>query len=308
MKIKLLIIFIFFSYFNLLSFTYSKENRILFKVNNEIITSIDILEEVKYLSIINEDFYKTEKNQAIEIAKNSLIREKVKRIELLNYFEVIDIDEKFLEDIIINYFKRLEINSLNEFEIYFEQKNVDTSLIKEKIAIEILWNQLIYRKFFKNVKIDENQIKNNLSNKKKQKEILLSEIVFTLDKNEKLEDKLSIIEKSIKEKNFSQAALIHSISDSSREGGKLDWIKEAVLNDRIKNELNKIEKGMFTKPILVPGGFLLLHIDDEKITEIPIDKENVIKKIIEQQTNEQLNRYSNIYFKKVKKNIQINEL
>jgi len=308
MKIKLLIIFIFCSYFNLLNFSYSKENRILFKVNNEIITSVDILEEVKYLSIINEDFYKTEKNQAIEIAKNSLIREKVKRIELLNYFEVIDIDEKFLEEIIINYFKKLEINSLNEFELYFKQKNIDTSLIKEKIAIEILWNQLIYRKFFKNVKIDENQIKNNLSNNKKQKEILLSEIVFTLDKNEKLEDKINIIKKSIKEKNFSQAALIHSISDSSREGGKLDWIKEAVLNDKIKNELNKIEKGMFTEPILIPGGFLILHIDDEKITEIPINKENVVKKIIKQQTNEQLNRYSNIYFKKVKKNIQINEL
>ncbi len=308
MKIKLLIIFIFYSYFNLLNFSYSEENRILFKVNNEIITSIDILEEVKYLSIINEDFKQTAKNQAIEIAKNSLIREKVKRIELLNYFEVISIDEKFLEEIIVNYFKRLKINSLYEFKLYFDQKNIDTSLIKEKIAIEILWNQLIYRKFFKNVKIDENRIKNNLNNKKKQKEILLSEIVFNLNKNEKLEDKLSSIKKSIKEKNFSHAALIHSISDSSREGGKLDWIKETVLNDKIKNELNKIEKGMFTNPIIIPGGFLLLHIDDIKITEIPINKENEIKKIIKQQTNEQLNRYSNIYFKKVKKNIQINEL
>ena len=308
MKIKLLIIFVFCSYFSLINFSHSKENKILFKVNNEIITSIDILEEVKYLSIINEDFNKTEKNQAIEIAKNSLIREKVKRIELLNYFEIIAIDEKFLEEIIINYFKRLNINSLNEFKIYFDQKNIDTSLIEEKIAIEILWNQLIYRKFFKNVKIDENRIKNNLNNNKKQKEILLSEIIFTLNKNEKLEDKLNTIKKSIKEKNFSHAALIHSISDSSKEGGKLDWIKEAVLNDKIKNELNKIEKGMFTNPIIIPGGFLLLYIEDIKITEIPINKEIEIQKIIKQQTNEQLNRYSNIYFKKVKKNIQINEL
>ena len=307
MKIKLIIIFIFCSYFNLLNFSYSKENKILFKVNNEIITSIDILDELKYLSIINNDFNKTEKKQALEIAKNSLIREKVKRIELLNYYEVISIDEKFLEEIIINYFKRLEINSLNEFELYFDQKNIDTSLIKEKIAIEILWNQLIYRKFFKNVKINENQIKKKLNKNKKQKEILLSEIVFSLEKNEKLEDKLNIIKKTIIEKNFSQAALIHSISDSSKDGGKLDWIKEAVLNDKIKDELNKITKGMFTNPILIPGGFLLLYIEDEKVTEIPINKDNEIKKIMKQQTNEQLNRYSNIYFKKVKKNIQIDE-
>ena len=124
MKVKLLIIFIFFTYFNSLNFSFSKENRILFKVNNEIITSIDILEEVKYLSIINEDFNQTEKNQAIEIAKNSLIREKVKRIELLKYYEVLAIDEKFLEEIIINYFKQLKINSLNEFKIYFDQKKI----------------------------------------------------------------------------------------------------------------------------------------------------------------------------------------
>ncbi len=308
MKIKLLNVFLFFLIFNLLSVSFSKENKILFKVNNEIITSVDILEELKYLNIINSDFNTTEKNEAIEIAKNSLIREKIKRIELLKHYEVLRIEEKFIEEIIKNYFARLNINSLDQFEIYFSQKNMDTSLIKEKITIEILWNQLIYRKFFESVKINEDQIKSNLSNKEKQKEYLLSEILFALEKNEKLEDKLNSIKKTIKEKSFSQAALIHSISDSSREGGKLDWIKEAVLNKKIKEELNIIENGMFTNPILVPGGFLLLYINEVKITEIPINKDIEIRKIIKQQTNDQLNRYSNIYFKKVKKNIQINEL
>ena len=304
MKVKLLIIFIFLNLFNM---SYGKENRILFKINNEIITSVDILQEVKYLSIINKDFNKTEKNQAIEIAKNSLIREKVKRIELLKYHKQISIEEKFMETIIVNYFSRLNITSLDQFELYFNQKNIDPTLIKEKIAIEILWNRLIYRKFFESVKIDENQIKVNLSKKENQKEFQLSEIVFAVDKNEKLEDKLNKIKKTIKEKNFSQAALIHSISDSSKEGGKLDWIKETVLNEKIKKELNSIEKGMFTNPILVPGGFLLLYIEDTKISKVPINKDNEIKKIINQQTNEQLNRYSNIYFKKIKKNILINE-
>ena len=288
--------------------SYGKENRILFKINNEIITSVDILQEVKYLSIINKDFNKTEKNQAIEIAKNSLIREKIKRIELLKYHKVISIEEKIMEKIIVDYFSRLNITSLDQFELYFNQKNIDTTLVREKIAIEILWNQLIYRKFFESVKIDENKIKVNLNKKENQKEFLLSEIIFAVEKNEKLEDKLNKIKKTINEKNFSQAALIHSISDSSKDGGKLDWIKETVLNEKIKKELNSIEKGMFTNPILVPGGFLLLYIEDTKISKVPINKDNEIKKIINQQTNEQLNRYSNIYFKKIKKNILINEL
>ena len=138
---------------------------------------------------------------------------------------------------------------------------------------------------------------------------IFSEIFFKALKKEKFKNPIILIssKKIINEKNFSQAALIYSISDTSKEGGKLDWIKETVLSEKIKKELNNIETGMFTNPILVPGGFLLLHIEETRISKVPINKDNEIKKIINQQTNEQLNRYSNIYFKKIKKNILINE-
>lgn len=307
MKIKISIIFIIFSFFTFTGIVNSKENKILLKINNEIITSVDILQEIKYLSIINTEFSQTEKNQAIEIAKNSLIKEKIKRFELLKYFNEIAIDEKFLDDIIMSYFVKLNLKTFEEFEIYFKEKKIDTHQIKEKIAIEIMWNQLIYRKFFKNVKINENEIKKNLNNKK-QKEYLLSEIVFNVNSNEKLEDKYKLIQKTINDKNFSQAALIHSISDTSRNGGKIDWIKESVLNKKIRSEIEEIDIGKFSKPIIVPGGFLILKIEDIKLTKASLDIDKEIKKIIKQQTNEQLNRYSNIYFLKVKKNIQINEL
>ena len=307
MKIKISIIFIIFSFFTFTGIVNSKENKILLKINNEIITSVDILQEIKYLSIINTEFSQTEKNQAIEIAKNSLIKEKIKRFELLKYFNEIAIDEKFLDDIIMSYFFKLNLKTFEEFEVYFKEKKIDTNQIKEKIAIEIMWNQLIYRKFFKNVKINENEIKKNLNNKK-QKEYLLSEIVFNVNSNEKLEDKYKLIQKTINDKNFSQAALIHSISDTSRNGGKIDWIKESVLNKKIRSEIKEIDIGKFSEPIIVPGGFLILKIEDMRLTKASLNIEKEIKKIIKQQTNEQLNRYSNIYFLKVKKNIQINEL
>ena len=137
---------------------------------------------------------------------------------------------------------------------------------------------------------------------------MLSEIVFNVNNNENLKDKYKLIQKTISDKNFSQAALIHSISDTSRNGGKIDWIKESVLNKKIRNEIKEIGIGEFSKPILVPGGFLILKIDDIKLTKASLDINKEVKKIIKQQTNEQLNRYSNIYFLKVKKNIQINEL
>ena len=307
MKIKISIIFIIFCFLTFTSNVNSKENKILLKINNEIITSVDILQEIKYLSIINTEFSETEKNLAIEIAKNSLIKEKIKRLELLKYFNEIAINEKFLDDIIMSYFTKLNLNTFQEFEVYFKKRKIDTHQIKEKIAIEIMWNQLIYRKFFRNVKINENEIKKDLNNKK-QKEYLLSEIVFNVNNNENLKDKYKLIQKTISDKNFSQAALIHSISDTSRNGGKIDWIKESVLNKKIRNEIKEIGIGEFSKPILVPGGFLILKIDDIKLTKASLDINKEVKKIIKQQTNEQLNRYSNIYFLKVKKNIQINEL
>lgn len=65
---------------------------------------------------------------------------------------------------------------------------------------------------------------------------------------------------------------------------------------------------MITKPIVVPGGFLILKIKDINEVEKKINIDNEIKFIIDKKTNEQLNRFSIIYFNKVKKNILINDI
>ena len=71
---------IFFFYLLLFSNASSKENKILFKLNNEIITSVDILNEIKYLSILNQNFSTIEKRKQFEIAKYSLLKQKIKYI------------------------------------------------------------------------------------------------------------------------------------------------------------------------------------------------------------------------------------
>ena len=192
--------------------------------------------------------------------------------------------------------------------INFFNKSIDPNLVKKKVTIEILWNQMIYRKFNKNVKIDEELIKNELMKNNTQKEFLLSEILFNLNDNEKINEKYNTIKNDIFEKSFSQAALSHSISNTSNKGGKLGWIKESVLSSKIKNELNEIQVGSFTKPILIPGGFLILKIESIRDTNKDINLESEIKIIVNKKTNEQLNQFSNIYFQKIKKNITINEL
>ena len=212
------------------------------------------------------------------------------------------INDELLNNFILNYYRQLGINSIMEFDNFFKNKGIEPNIIKNKITIEILWNQMIYKKFRKNIKIDKNVIAQELLKNNKQKEYLLSEILFNLNNNENLDEKLNTIKKDIIEKNFSQAALSYSISETSNKGGKLGWVKESVLNIKIKNILNNTKIGDFTNPIVIPGGFLILKIEKE----INLDEE--IKQIVDQKINKKLDQSSNIYFNKIKKNIVINEL
>ena len=286
----------------------SIENKILFKVNNEIVTSQDILEELLYLQIINKEFNKIEKGKAFEISKNSLIREKIKEIEIKRVVKEIKIKDKVLNNLILKYFKEFGISCISEFEKFFLNKNIDPSLIKKKISLELLWNQLIFNRYNQNVKIDKQLIKKKISNNKKQVEFLISEILFNVNKNENLDIKFNLIKDSIKKINFSQTALAYSISNTANKGGALGWVAESILSEKIYKELKILKNGEHTKPILVPGGFLILQLVDfrEVVKEFNVDEE--VKKIIKEKTNQQLNRFSNIYFNKMKKDIVINEL
>ena len=306
-KLKKVILAVFYC-LTILSSSIAIENKILFKVNNEIITSIDILNEINYLKTINNDFSKMQKKQTFEIAKKSLIREKIKEIELKKFFKEIKVEDEFLNNLLINHFKSTGINNINDFEKYFRSLDINPNLIKKKITIEVMWNQFIFEKFNQGVKINKELIKNELLTNDKQKEFLLSEILFTLNENEKLDQKIYLLEKEIKDKGFSQTALAYSISDTANKGGKLGWVKETIMNSKIKEKIKKVKINEHTKPIVIPGGFLILKIDGIREVENDFDLDTEINKIVKKKTNEQLNQFSNIYFNKVKKDILINEL
>ncbi len=307
-KINKIITLILICLLILLNRTLAEDNKILMKVNNEIITSIDILNEIEYLSIINDQFKKTEKKIQIKIAMNSLIKEKVKMIELLKYRKDLKINDNLLENIIIKYFSGLNIKSISDFDKLFGEIQVNADFVKNKIAIETLWNRLIYSKFYKSVKINEDEIKKSISTKKIISEYLISEILINFNNNEDYNSKIKLVKTTIKEKSFSEAALIYSVSESAAKGGKLGWIRENVLNKNIKDEINSINIGEVSNPIVVPGGSLILYKEDIRKIEKKVNLDNEIKTIIEKKTNEQLNRLSTIYFNKIKKNILINEI
>ena len=308
MKLKKIILIFLFIEILIINYAYSQENKILIKINNKIITSLDIYNEINYLKSINDDFKKADKRQAIEIAKNSLIREKIKEIELLKVIKKISIEEKVLNNLLVRYFKRFQINSIIEFNNYFINKKINPTIIRKKISIELLWNELILQKFNGQINIDRDLIKKELLKKDKQQEFLISEILFNIGNNENLDSKFKLIKKTVQEKNFSQAALLYSISNTSNTAGRLGWIKETSLNKKIKSEIKNTKKGNLTNPIVVPGGFLILKIEDQRDVKRDQNLDNEINLIVKEKTNEQLNQFSNIFFNKAKKNIKIYEL
>ena len=301
--IKLTFIFTLF----LQSFALSIENKIMLKINNQIITTIDVYQEANYLKALNPNIQNLDKKKILDIARSSLIREKIKEIELSKYKKN-KIDPKYLEQIIQSIYTKIDLENKSEFKKYVKNFGIDIEIIEKKLQIETRWNQLIYKKFFSKLKIDKESIRKNIdANREKSISFLLYEIVFSIDKDNQNNEVFNSIEKSILKEGFENAAAIYSISESSKTGGNLGWVNENNINNKILKNVNTLEIGQHTKPILIPGGFLILQLKDKKNVEKKIDTEKELVLRIRSLQNQQLNQYSNIYFKKIKKDILINE-
>ena len=310
-RLKFKKIYFIITFFFLLSENLSSlENKIVFKIDNEIITYIDVENEKNYLIALNPNLKKLKYDEIIEVTKKSIVREKIKRIEISNRFKNAKIPQPLLEQLLENIYTKIGLNNLEDFKKYLLVNNVNYFTVLKKIETEALWNELIYSIYSKNVKINEEKLKEDIlkSNAKKTKSYLMSEIFFEVSKSEKIQTKYQKIINSIKNNGFENTALKYSISATSNMGGKLDWINENSLNIKIRDVLAKKEINEFTKPIIVPGGFLILKINDIKTQKSEINLDIELKKLIQITRNNQLNQYSKIYFNKVKENMEINEI
>ena len=285
----------------------SIESKIILKINNSIITNTDIKNEANYLKALNPNLINLDDNKIKQIAKNSLVKEKIKEFEI-SKLDNQTISADYLENIIKTIYSNIGLNNKSEFLNYINNLNIDISDVESKLSMEALWNRLIYRKYYSKLKIDKNKIRQEIKvNKQTSNSYLLYEILFNADENQKIIELYNIIKKSIAENGFENTASIYSSSSSSNSGGKLGWVNESEMNKTILKQISNLKKGEYTKPITIPGGFLILKIKDVKITEKKVDVETEILQRIRAIQNEQLNQYSNIYFNKVKKEIIIDE-
>ena len=308
MKINLILKFctIFYLILSYWSFSFAEVN-ILAKINKNIITNYDLKKEISYLLILNNSLKLLKDNEIEKIAKKSLINQIIKKEELIKFTnlsnEKVNI-QLFLNRLLAN----LGIDSLESFnELLKKENSYSLSEIENKIMIEALWNTLIYEKYKNFIKIDNDKIikRINILENEDIKEFLLSEIIFSKKKGETSEKLFNNIKTSINEIGFKNTATIFSNSESSKLGGLIGWISENNLSNEILIELNKLKKGQISNVIKIENNFIILKIDDIKISKRTINKKAEFDKIVEIEKNRQLAKYSRIYFEKIYMNYSI---
>lgn len=304
-------------FFSLLIFAFvdlakAKEIKILYKLENEIITNQDVIEELNYLVSLNNNLKSLEKNKLNQIAVSSIIKEKIKYLELKKYFKI-DENTKEVDEIVLKELNnRIRINEAKDIKEYFSLYNLTLNQVKFKIRIELFWNKLIYDRYINKISINKQDLKKKILNDYKNKEFVdeyfLKEILFNLEENENLEKKYLNIRNTIKNTGFENAANIYSISDTSKFGGEIGWINKLQLSKKITSQLDKIEIGDLTNYIPVGNSYLIIKLDNKRKikSEINLDEETEI--LIQKETDRQLNQYSINLFNKLKKNIFIYEL
>ena len=283
------------------------EIKIIKKIDDEIITNFDIQKEVSYLKLINPEIDNLDLNQQTELAEISLIAEIIKKKELLKYIDLSQ-SNSMVQMYMENLYTALNYENESEFEISLnKEKNYTLKEIKEKLKIEIFWNDLIFSKFNTQIKINENKLKEKIKNLKKEKlkEYKLSEILFKKKINQDLSETISEIITSIKDIGFNNTATVYSISQSSKKGGVLDWVSENSLSNILIQKLDKIKINEITEPIQIGNNFIILKIDDIRVNELEVDDEKELQKLIKSETNKQLNTLSRIYFDRIKINYSI---
>ena len=286
----------------------SLESKIIHNIENEIITNIDIKNEFKYLIALNNSLKELDKDKILSISNESIIREKIKKIEIEKNFKEIKLNEDHYEFLLKNIYTRLKLKSINEFEIYLKNYDLKIDDIKTKITIDALWNELIIKKYNSKVTINETVIKNKIlkNSKIQSKEYQLSEIIFEVTNKEEIEKKYNEVVKSINEIGFENSAAMYSFSESAKIGGDIGWVNENSLNNNIKEIINKLQMGEITKPIILSNGILVLKLINIKNLETIINVKNELKKAIIYERNRQLSQYSKIYYNKIKKNLDFN--
>jgi len=290
---------------------FSNKIEIISKVNNQIITNQDIINEINYLKFLNPKLEEIIDTKTLNnLGKSSITKEIIKK-EALE--KILDIDkdyglhEKIEKDLIL----KKKVKNRKQLIDLIHYKKLSYKKIFIKLKNEALWNEFIYEKYKKNITINEDylikRIKEQKNNQKDKFNYFLFEILFEVNQEESVKNKLELIKSSINKIGFNNTAITYGISDSAKFGGEIGWIKETQMPESILNKIKDLKINDLSEVIQTPSGYLVLKVSKkEKISE-PFDEKKNLSLLKNYEINRQLNQFSLIHYKRLKKNSLIND-
>lgn len=283
--------------------------RIILKIDNQIVTTYDLEQERNYLLALNPRLNEVDEKTLLNIAKKSIVKEVIRKNEILKYKEL-NLQNSQINTVLEKMINDLNFSNLQQFQNYLMSYSISIDEIRGKIEIENEWKNLIYAKYSKSINIDKASLQSkidNISEKEFLIEYNLSEIIFSKQNNNNLKEVEKKIFESINEIGFENTANLYSISDSAKVGGKIGWIRKDNLSAEVVEKLKNLKQNSNSPVIEIGNNYLILKINEIKETPVRIDKKKELEKMIMIETSKQLDKFSNIFYNKIKLNSKISE-
>lgn len=283
---------------------------IVTSVDDEIITNYDVIKEGEYLKILNPQLSQLEENQILELSKNSLIQEIIKKKEIMRFIDLDKNNTQYVNEYLDNLYRQLNFKSQEDLQKELSlRKTYNLEQVKEKVRMELFWNELVFSKYKNQINIDKEKLKKKVKNivNKDQKEYLISEIIFNKKKDQEIKNLITQIKKSILEIGFDNTANIYSITGTAKFGGKVGWVNENNLPKNLLDKVKILSAGQYSEVIKINNNFLIIKVNEIRIAKAKVNKDKELEKLIQIEKDKQLNQFSKIYFDKLKINSKINE-
>jgi len=297
-------------FFLLTSLSLSSINfRIIFKIDNQVVTTYDLEQERNYLLALNPRLNEVDERTLFDIAKKSITKEMIRKNEILKYKEL-NLQNSQINTVLEKMITDLNFSNLQQFQNYLMSYNISVDEIRGKIEIENEWKNLIYAKYSKSINIDKESLKSKIDNMSEKDFLIeynLSEIIFSKQNINSLKEQEEKIFESIKEIGFENTANLFSISDSAKVGGKIGWIRKDNLSKEVVEKLKNLKQNSNSPLIEIGNNYLILKINEIKEIPVRIDKKRELEKMIMIETSKQLDKFSNIFYNKIKLNSKISE-
>lgn len=297
---RLVLLFFFLSLF--FSNILANENKIIVKIDNQIITSYELKNKIlTNIILLNEELNQNNINKNKKLALDSLINSRIKRKEFEKYN--IDINKTN----ILSQLLAVSANNINALKKKFEVNNLSYEMFEEDIKIEVTWKQFIFQMYNNKVKINEKEIDKQIDKIKKNRldieEFRISEILISFNDETDKKNKISFINKKINENGFDDTALRYSESSSAYEKGDLGWLNAASLSDQISKIISSLNVGDISPPIENMNDVLFLKLIDKRSSKSQnINYDTLRENLINKKKNELFNLYSGSYLSKLRNN------